>query len=177
MAIISENLTEAYFLRELKNRFLCEVEVKGKLFECYVPSSCRLSNFLELDGKPVLLKQNISPKGRTKYALVAIPYKRSYILLNSSFANRVVEDNIHKRQFSFLEKRTIILKEYYIEDYKADLFVVDSNTIVEIKSVISINEAAIFPKVYSERAIKQLTILKSLLQKGYKACYIIISLN
>lgn len=39
------------FIQELKNRFLCEVEIDGESTVCYVPSSCHLSNFLDLKGK------------------------------------------------------------------------------------------------------------------------------
>ena len=98
-------------------------------------------------------------------------------MLNSSFANRIIEQNIYKRRFSFLGKRSKILKEHHIEGYKTDLFITDSSTIIEIKSVISTSKTAIFPKIYSERAISELKALRELLQKGYKVCYIIASLN
>lgn len=41
----------ATFIKELKNRFLCEVEIDGERVVCYVPSSCHLSNFFKLEGK------------------------------------------------------------------------------------------------------------------------------
>ena len=170
-------LIQARFIRELKNRFLCEVELAGQLIECYVPSSCRLDNFLELEGKSILIRPTTSKGIRTKYALVAIPYKRSYLLLNSSLANRLIEDNIRNRRFSFLGKRKQVLKEHCVDGYKADLFVANSRTIIEIKSIISTSRVAAFPTVYSERAIEQLKSLKRLLQNGFKACYVIVSLN
>ena len=43
------------FKEELKNRFLCLVEVDGEDTLCYIPSSCRLSNFVSMAGKTVLL--------------------------------------------------------------------------------------------------------------------------
>lgn len=49
------NIVTGTFVKELKNRFLCEVVISGIPTECYVPSSCHLSNFLELRGKQVLL--------------------------------------------------------------------------------------------------------------------------
>lgn len=177
MSVKVGELIQARFLRELKNRFICEIELDGQIIECYVPSSCRLSNFFELTGKPVLITSTISQEVRTKYALVAIPYKQSYLLLNSSLANRAIEGAIKSRRFSFLGKRTQILKEHRVEGYKADLFVADSKTIIEVKSIISTNKSAVFPTVYSERAIKQLNVLRALLESGYRACYIIVSLN
>ena len=170
-------LINGVFIKEAKNRFICEVEINGSKVECYVPSSCRLSNFLKLEGKTVLLKQNENKKGRTKFALFAVPHKKSYLLLNSSLANHAIEANIFKRRFSFLGKRIQIFKEHNVEGYKADLFITDSNTIIEIKSIISLSKSAVFPTVYSARAIEQLKLLRELLEKGYKVCYIIVSLN
>ena len=165
------------FKRELKNRFLCEVNIDGEDVVCYVPSSCHLSNFLKLEGKQVLLVPTQAPNARTKFALFAVPYKRNYILLNTSMANRAVEASLQSRRFSYLEKRKIAIKEHTLEGYKADLFLPASNTVIEIKSVISLDRTGYFPTVYSERTLRQLELMHNLLQKGYKVCLIIVSLH
>lgn len=165
------------FIQELKNRFLCEVNISGKSTICYVPSSCHLSNFLNLKGKQVLLIPTKTPNTRTTFALFAVPYKSSYILLNSSMANRVIEDNIRNRRFAFLGKRNNIIKEHNIAGYKSDFFIADTNTILEIKSIISETNNAIFPTVYSERTLDQMKKFQELIQKGYKVCFCIVSLN
>ena len=165
------------FKKELKNRFLCEVNINGEDVVCYVPSSCHLSNFLKLEGKEVLLIPTATAKSRTKYALFAVPYKKNYIILNTSMANRAVEGSINSKRFSYLGKRNSVIKEFTIEGYKADLFLPLSNTVVEVKSVISLNENANFPTVYSERTLSQLKMLLELLKKGYKVCFIIVSLH
>lgn len=36
------------FQAEIKNRFLCSVNIGGKDAVCYIPSSCRLSNFIDM---------------------------------------------------------------------------------------------------------------------------------
>ena len=92
-------------------------------------------------------------------------------------ANRAVEQGIHSRRFSFLGKRNEIVKEHKVDGYKADLYIKDTDTIVEIKSVISSNPTALFPTVYSERTINQLQMLKQLLEKGKKVCFMIVSLH
>lgn len=173
----SNKITEGYFIRELKNRFLCEVEVDSKLAVCYVPSSCHLSNFLDLQGKKVLLLPNISKNTRTEYSLFAVPYKKSYVILNTSMANRAVEASISQRRFAFLGKRRSVKKEITKGGYKWDLLIEESNTLVEIKSVISTKTPAIFPTVYSERTLKQLHIISELLSSDNKICYLIVSLN
>ena len=49
----SDNFKTGIFIRELKNRFLCEVEIDSESVVCYVPSSCHLSNFLKLYKNPI----------------------------------------------------------------------------------------------------------------------------
>ena len=165
------------FKRELKNRFLCEVQIDGRDVVCYVPSSCHLSNFLQLEGKRVILIPTQTPNSRTKYALFAVPFKKNYIVLNTSMANRAVECGLIGRRFSYLGKRKEWLKEHKIDGYKADLYIPSSKTIIEIKSIISTSDAAIFPTVYSERTIKQLNQIEELLHKGYKVYFMIVSLH
>lgn len=168
---------EGIFVQELKNRFLCEVVIEGVSTVCYVPSSCHLSNFLSLKGKMVLLVPIQSLKSRTKFALFAVKYKRSFILLNTSLANRAVEYSLGTRRFSFLGKRKEVLKEHTAHGYKADLYIADSDTIIEVKSVISQNACAIFPTVYSERTQKQLLQMQGLLKTGIRICFVIVSLS
>ena len=165
------------FVRELKNRFLCEVKIDGKVEECYVPSSCHLSNFLQLKGKKVILVPTQGKHPRTRYALYAMPYKRNYIVLNTSLSNTAIENSIHSRRFSFLGKRNEIIREHCIDGYKADIYIPTSKTIIEIKSVLSSTDTVVFPTVYSERTQHQLKSIQVLLDKGYKVCFIIASLN
>ena len=165
------------FKEELKNRFLCSVIIGDQEEICYIPSSCRISNFINPTDKPVILKPTISKSTRTRYSLYAVKLHGRYILLNLSQPNKLIGEQLNRRYFSFLGKRKNIKTEIVIEGYKADLFVEDTNTIIEIKSIISLDRIALFPSVYSERAINQLYELYSLLQKDYNVLYLYISLN
>ncbi len=166
------------FKEELKNRFLCLVEIDGRDILCYIPASCRLSNFINLVGKEVILSPIVSPGARTKYSIYALFERNNFILLNMSKTNEVVINNIRSRRFYALGKRLHVRKEYKVDGYKSDLFIEDTKTVVEIKSILSFdNIEARFPSVYSERAIKQLIKLSALLDEGYNVCYIFVSLN
>ncbi len=171
------SLIKGIFLKEIKNRFLCEVEIQGKLVVCYIPSSCRLSNFVNLYGCEILLNRVLSKNARTQFAVFAIKYKRNYILLNTSLANLIIESSINQRRFSFLGKRNFVKREKTIEGYKCDLFIEDNNIIIEVKSIISLSKVAAFPSVFSQRAIDQLKKLLILLDKGYLVYYCFVSLN
>lgn len=155
----------------------CSVNIGGKDAVCYIPSSCRLSNFIDMTGRTVLLRPIETPNTRTAYAVYAVKYRKGFILLNLAQTNRVIEAQIRRRYFSFLGVRKKISHEYKIGNYKADLFIHDTNTLIEIKSTLSFSKKSTFPTVYSERAVKQLTEISRLLDEGYRACYILVSLN
>lgn len=172
-----KNTIEGVFLRELKNRFLCEVELNGTPVVCYVPSSCHLDNFLKLQGRRVLLTKNQGNKTRTEYALFAMPYKQSCILLSPSVANQAVAASLKSRRFSFLGGRQHYRHEFKVDGYKADLYIEDTQTIIETKAVITTEAEAIFPTVFSERTLKQMFALEQRLSSGHNACLFIVSLN
>lgn len=165
------------FKEEIKNRFLCSVEIDGETVTCYVPSSCRLSNFLNMTNRSVMLTPVTNPKARTRLALYAVKYGRGYVPISLANSNRTVEQQIYRRYFSFLGKRKKVTRETKIGNYKCDLFINDTNTIVEIKSLLAFEKRATFPTVYSERAVKQLEQLSALLSQGYSVCFIMISLS
>ena len=98
-------------------------------------------------------------------------------MLNTSLSNVAIEKGIHNRRFSYLGKRSLVQKEHSIEGYKADLYIPQTKTIVEIKSVLSENDEAVFPTVFSERTQNQLKSIQEMLEKGYKVVFIIVSLN
>lgn len=56
-------------------------------------------------------------------------------------------------------------------------YIEDTKTVVEIKSILSFRGEAEFPSVYSQRAVDQLMKIEDLLEKGYRACYVFVSLN
>ena len=178
---MSEMKTKGYvygtFRSDIKNRFLCSVNIDGKNVICYIPSSCRLSNFIDMTGRTVLLKPIETPNARTSYAVYAVKYRKSFILLNLAQTNRIVEAQIGRRYFSFLGARKKISREYKIGNYKTDLFIHDTNTLIEIKSTLSFSKESVFPTVYSERAVKQLKAISYLLNEGYHACYVLAALN
>ena len=172
-----ENIVKGIFIQEAKNRFLCDALINGEKTICYVPSSCHLSNFLSLKGENILLLKTTSPKAKTQYSLFAMPFKRSYILLNSSIANRAVENSIYRRFFSFLGSRKKVLHEKTIDGYKCDLYVEDTNTIIEIKSVLCTDRIALYPTVTSERRVKQFSHILELLKRNKRVVFGIAALN
>ena len=79
--------------------------------------------------------------------------------------------------FAYMGKRSNPQKEIVVDGYKTDIYLPGEDTIIEVKSIISLDKQAIFPTVYSERAINQLKKIRELLQGGKKVTYLFVSLN
>lgn len=174
---IPNGYTIGTFISEDKNRFRCTVNIDGTAETCYIASSCRLDNFIDLVGKTVLLKPTNGSKAEIRHAVFAVKHKRSYILLNSMLANTAIENSLHSRKLTLLGRRATYRKEFAIEAYKSDFYLPETQTVIEVKSVITTQRKAFFPTVHSERALKQLHEIEGLLTKGFNAHLIIVSLS
>ncbi|WP_181217589.1 DNA/RNA nuclease SfsA [Bacillus subtilis] len=176
--ILTDELVEAVFVKESKNRFLCEVLIDNALEECYVSSSSRLQNYIKLKNKKVWLTRN-RKKGRTKYALFAVQYYNKYILLN---LNKVNDFLVEYLSLTNMQNNFELYKEKFIDNYKADIILQDEknslrNIIIEAKGIIGVNNEMLFPKVHSDRAIEQLKKIKNLLIEGKNVEYFFVSLS
>ena len=172
-----QHLVYGVFKSEEKNRFICRVVVASEEIECYVPSSCRLDKLVALKDREVALRPNKAKESRTRYAIYAVKQGKELILLDQTEPNRIVEEHINNRRFSFLGKRTIIQRERTVDNYKSDLYLPETNTIIEIKSILSFERRAEFPNVLPQRGLKQLNQILALLEKGIRVCYLLVSLN
>ncbi|WP_214849123.1 DNA/RNA nuclease SfsA [Exiguobacterium sp. s193] len=171
---------EGTFIKESKNRFLCEVLIDNQLVECYVPSSSRIENYLKLSNKKVLLTKNIGSKSRTKYSLFAVMYYNKYVILNLNKVNELLTYYIEQNEFVEAQIYTIE-KEKTVNGYKTDLIIYEplksEEKIIEAKGIIGITREVLFPKVHSERALKQLEQISILLRNNYIVEYYFVSLS
>ena len=74
-------------------------------------------------------------------------------------------------------KRQKVSREKVIEGYKTDLYIEDTKTLIEVKTLLSFEKEGSFPSMASNRAERQLEKISELLDKGYKVCYLVIALN
>ena len=81
---------------------------------------------------------------RTAYAVYAVKYGKQYIMLNLAQANRVIETQLSRKYFSFLGKRKNSSHEVCIDSYKTDLYIQDTDTVIEIKSILSFEKKQCF---------------------------------
>lgn len=176
-----ENLEiiEGIFIKESKNRFLCDVLINGQVEECYVPNSSKVEKYINLRNKIVLLSKNTGLKGRTRFSLFAVKYYKKYILLNLNKVNDLLS-----YYFKEIDKEDsnlyTIKREGIFNGYKADLIIGETGLkekMIEAKAIIDIKHSTTFPKVHSERAINQLINIKTLLEDGHSIEYYLVSLS
>jgi DNA-binding sugar fermentation-stimulating protein len=129
-----------------------------------------------MKGRMVLLLPIKKENARTKYSVYAIQYRRGFVPVGLSSVNQVIKNELNRRIFSFLGSRKQVFGEKSIDGYKSDLYIEDSDTVVEIKSILSFGKEALFPTVSSERANHQLENIRELLLNGHKVCYMFISM-
>ena len=167
--------TNGIFVEECKNRFLCLVKIKRETHLCYVASSARLSNFVDLVGKKVLLLANKGANTRTRYTLYAVKSEHGYIALKLSVANTLLEDIMRKE---YPRSISIQKEKSTPEGYKSDLLIYSTpQVIVEAKSIITDKDTVAFPSVAGERSMKQFSALQDALRMGYRVRYCLVLLS
>lgn len=138
------------FKEEANRRFVAIIEVNGKLEECYMASSSKLSKLYDLKDKEVLLEKNIGKNTRTKYVVKAIRDNNDYIWLNLKELN-----NLYYKQI--LENNLSIICEKKINtNLRIDFFDKEQQQLIEVKGILSKNSRALFPSFKTERFYRQL---------------------
>lgn len=167
------NWVKGIYKKELPNRFMCEVDVGGKTYMCYQPLSFKLNKIMDPEEKEVLLTKINKEDSDLAYIVYAIGIdKKNYALLNLQLVNQIFRDNIDSRKFLFLGKRSNVICEKKIERLKTDLYVQDTNTVIEVKTIFSFEKEVLFPNIKSYRIQRQIEELTYLLEGGYKAVLI-----
>lgn len=170
-------LKAGIYVREGKYRFGCEVETGEGVENCYVASSAKLEQFLELKNRQVKLIKNLKDS-KNKYTLWSVKYELGDIILELNRINLIIERLIKNENLldNYYDK---ITRERTVENLKSDLLLENGQhtEIVEIKTVISLNPTALFPNLKTDRAVEQLKKIEVLLRKGYIVRYIIVALS
>ena len=169
------NYIKGIFINELPNRFRAEILIDGKREICYVGSSCKLNNLINIRNHEVIL-QNIEKKNSNlAYSLIAAKFDNKYIILNSLYANKAYENYLKTQNCN--SDSNIILKEYTESGYKSDFYLTNTKTIIEIKSIITEKKEELFPQINSQRFKRQINNIPRLIEEGYNFRLVIISLN
>ncbi|NLX69022.1 MAG: hypothetical protein GXZ12_06305 [Clostridiaceae bacterium] len=167
---------EAKFLRELKGRFLCEIDIDGNIELAHVPNSAKLSKYIEIEDKNVLVVKNENPKAKTRYQLCAVETDDNHwIMVNLNLLNKIIAEY-------YEDNGCNVQKERILSDtYKSDLLIKDKNgeqIVCEVKGIIANTKDVIFPMYSGERTVRQLEYFRRLLKtQRFSVKYVFVLLD
>ena len=166
--------TEAVFIRESRQRFLCTVLLENEEIECYVSSSSKLSQYINLENFRVLLSKNKASKLRTLYTLEAAEISRgNYVYLNLNKVNQLFENHLVNN--GILE-RSIYREKKVSDNLKVD-FYIDMQGYYEIKALLNGTDDIEFRDTSSNRLQRQLSEYIKLLKSGQTVTFAFVALS
>ena len=162
-----EHIVKGEFLSR-PNRFIAKVFVNGIEETVHVKNTGRCRELLT-DKAEVILSYSSNPQRKTKYDLVAVRKGEKLINMDSQIPNDVAEEYLKKG--NLFSENAVIRREvthgksrfdFYIEDGEEKIF-------LEVKGVTLENDGvAMFPDAPTERGIKHINELISLVSQGEK---------
>lgn len=156
MKIQLYNLISSRILSIGSNRFNYKIVIENEVFDCYVASTSHLSKYLNIANTPCLVIKNKS-NHKYPYTLIGIKYLDDFLLANFNMVSTF---------FKFKYFPTAQKEKKFYNGYKADLFLEEASTIVEIKAIMNSKTNIIqYPDTSSLRKYKQLHQLKDLSRK------------
>ncbi|MCQ2548679.1 MAG: A/G-specific adenine glycosylase [Lachnospiraceae bacterium] len=163
-----KKVVEGTFLSR-PNRFIAHVLIDGQEEVVHVKNTGRCKELLQ-DHATVYLADEGNLARKTRYDLIAVEKNGRMINMDSQAPNQAVKEWIEagnfvqnityfKPEFSYGDSRF----DFYVESGERQIFLEVKGVTLEQDSVVS------FPDAPSERAIKHLKELESLVKKGYEA--------
>ena len=166
------------FLEECKHRFRCLVKIRDKEEICYLASSSKLTPFIQLQGREVLLIKNLNNKSKSAYTVHAVKTDTGYILLNLGHVNTLLMTEFEKPESYYAGAKNICREKQVHQNLRADFCVEqERRTIIEAKGLITENAVSLLPSMAVERAVTQLKIFKKLLKTGCEVHYYLVLMN
>ena len=166
------------FLEECKNRFRCLVKIRDKEEICYLSSSSKLTPFIQLQGREVLLVKNLSSKSKSAYTVHAVKSDTGYILLNLGHVNTLLMTEFEKPGSLYAGAKNICREKIVHRNHRADFYIEqEQRTVIEAKGLITEKAVSYLPSMNVERAVTQLKIFKKLLKAGCEVHYYLVLMN
>ena len=166
------------FLEECKNRFRCLVKIRDKEEICYLSSSSKLTPFIQLQGREVLLVRNLNSKSKSAYTVHAVKSDTGYILLNLGHVNTLLMTEFEKPGSLYAGAKNICREKIVHRNLRADFCIEqEQRTVIEAKGLITEKAVSYLPSMTVERAVTQLKTFKKLLRAGCEVHYYLVLMN
>jgi len=161
-------------------RFLCDVEFEnGDITTAHCVNTGSMKTCSE-PGSIVYLTKSDNPKRKLKYTLEIVKSGRTFIGVNTSFANKLAEEGILNGSIRELSGYAGLKREVkYGENSRIDILLSNNNDkdlcYVEVKNVsMALNHTAYFPDSVTTRGLKHLNELLQMKKLGHRAVMLFV---
>ena len=165
------------------NRFTVEFKNNDTIDLAHLHDPGRLKELL-IEDTDMLIKYIPTYKitGRkTKYDVIGIKYHNNWILVNSSYHNKLVDEIIKNREIDYLKNFHIFKPEYTYGNSRLDFLLKDekdNDLFLEVKGcTLVIDNMAKFPDAPTKRGKKHVEELIKISKKDMKSAIIILILQ
>ncbi len=181
--MIIEDLCIGYFISR-PNRFTVKFKSKTNNIElAHLHDPGRLKELL-IENTPLLVKfvPTYKKTGRkTKYDIIGVKYNEEWLLLNSSFHNRLVQELIENKKIKELEDFHVHKPEYTYGNSRLDFLLKNCSNkdmFLEVKGcTLVINKIAKFPDAPTTRGKKHVDELIKIRKENLLSTIIILILQ
>ncbi len=157
------------FIKRL-NRFVCEVDVDGRIERAYLPNPGRLWELL-LPNSEVLLIPNTSSDAKNKYILLAVRGSGGWVLLHTHLTNAIVEDLLSEKRIDFLADYCVSEREVRLGNRRID-FLLEGRSeeiYLEVKTCTLFGEkVSMFPDAVTLRGADHIAHLAEISRESGK---------
>ncbi|HIH36172.1 MAG TPA: DNA/RNA nuclease SfsA [Methanosphaera sp.] len=165
------------------NRFTVEFKMNENTELAHLHDPGRLKELL-IEDTDMLIKyvETYKKTGRkTKYDVIGIKYKNEWVLLNSSYHNKIVEEIIENHEIDDLKNFHIYKPEYTYGNSRLDFLLKDSednDLFLEVKGcTLVIDKIAKFPDAPTKRGKKHVDELIKIRKESKQSAIIILVLQ
>lgn len=162
------NIISAKFISR-PNRFIAEVEIKGKREICHVKNTGRCKELLT-PGAQIYVQYADSAARKTKFDLISVIKGDKLINMDSQAPNKVFGEWVESG--AFVANITKIKPECRYKNSRFDFYIEsgERKIFAEIKGVtLEENGVVMFPDAPTERGVKHINELCECIKDGYEA--------
>ena len=163
-----ERIEKGYFL-ERPNRFIAEVEIRGKKEIVHVKNTGRCAELL-VSGATVYVQRSDNPERKTKWDLICVKKGNRLINMDSQIPNKAVKEWIEAG--NLCENPTMLRQEVTYGNSRFDLYAEEEERkiFIEVKGVTLEEDGVVkFPDAPTERGVKHVEELCKAVRDGYEA--------
>lgn len=161
-------IKEGKWIRRV-NRFIGEVMMDDSVEKVHIRNTGRLKELLQ-PGATVYLETSTNPNRKTRFSLIGVHKKGSFVNVDSQAPNAIVYDGLLKGKIKELPDITFAKREAVFGDSRFDLYfkTLDKEGFIEVKGVTLEKEGrALFPDAPTTRGTKHVLEMTEAVHKGY----------